>query len=170
MSTQFRGERGTENKGFTELAARFEVIPQRAHDKMVERMQGLVDRLQARARAAAPLGKTGKLRASITGRVYSDTGSRIAGYVSIYAPDDPKKEYPKAATWEYGTSKPRKMREEHFSAKLGRMSKRRLVARITKPVTIVARRYLRGTLEDMRPEIEAELAAALAESVEEGGR
>jgi hypothetical protein len=167
MSVQLRGERGTENKGFTELAARFEVIPKQLHAKIVERMQGLVDRMQARAREAAPLGKTGKLRASITGRVYADTSSRIAGYVSIYAPDDPKKEYPKAATWEYGTSKVRKMRAERFSEKLGRMSKRRLVARITKPVIIVARRYLRGTLEDMRPEVEAEISAALAETVEE---
>jgi hypothetical protein len=154
-------------RGARELAARFETITQKAHEKIVEHMTSIIARMEAAARARAPY-KTGKLRGEIVGRVYSDAKTRIAGYVSVYATDDPKREYPKAATWEYGTNKPRKFMAEHFSARLGRMSKRRMVARVTKPVTIVARRYLRGTIEDMRPEIEAEIDAALAEAAAEG--
>jgi hypothetical protein len=155
-----------EVRGTRELAARFDVMTTKARDRILERMTGLVDQMQARARAKAPF-KTGKLRSEIIGRVYSDAVTRVAGYVSVYATDNPKREYPKAATWEYGTKKGRKLKEEHFSARLGRMSKRRLVARVTKPVTIVARRYLRGTLEEMRPEIEAAIDAALAEAAAE---
>ena len=158
-----RGERGSNNKGFTELAQRFEVMTPKIHDKLVKRMQVLVDRLQARARAAAPLGKTGNLRANITGAVYADEPTRIAGYVTILdRSGNPKKEYPKAATLEYGSSKVRRI-----MADLRPGAKRRILARVTKPVTIVARRYLRGSLEGMQAEAEAEMAAGLAEAVQE---
>ena len=139
---------GLQFRGGAELAARFETLSGKAHDKILGRMGGLVDRLTSLARAAAP-NKTGKLRSEIVGRVYDDTKSRIAGYVSVFAPEGGAKEYPKAATLEFGSNRVRKTRVSRFSDKLGRMSKRRIVARVTKPVTIAAYRYLRGSLRTL---------------------
>jgi hypothetical protein len=157
-------------RGDKELALRFEQFPRVAHAKLAERMQNIVDGLQARARAAAP-HKTGKLQSEITGRVFSDMPDRVAGYVTVFTPDPgpPGNEYAKAATLEYGTDKPRRvMGAARFSARLGRFAQRRLVARVSKPAHISAFRYLRGPLEDMREEIDAELAAAIAEATQEG--
>src|SRR5258708_1301555 len=157
-------------RGDHELALRFERFPTAAHAKLEGRMNKLVDRLQARAEAVAPQGKTGRLKSEIKGRGFADSPTRIAGYVEVYAPGDPKKEYPKAATLEYGTDKPREIAERAahggLLARL-RRSQQRLASRVSKPVHIRAFRYLRGSIEDLRPEAEAELAAGLAEAAQE---
>jgi hypothetical protein len=151
-------------RGDNELKLLFDKFPRAAHDRLAERMNLLVEQLRERAQAAAP-NRTGKLRREITGRVYADQADRIAGYVSIYAPGD-NKEYPKAATLEYGTDKPRRALEQRFSARLGRISKRRIIARVSKAVHIRAFRYLRGSLDGLRPEIESAFAEALAAATE----
>src|SRR4029077_5776429 len=92
----------------------------------------------------------------------------VAGYVQIRggAGEGNFNPYAKAATLEYGTDKARRVAERASQGLLARVGggKKRLVARANaKAVHIKAFRYLRDPLEEMRPEIEAELAAALAE-------
>jgi hypothetical protein len=143
-------------RGDRELSLRFEQFPAAAHEKLKERITGLVDDLRARAEAAAPV-KSGALRSEITGRVFADNPQRIAGYVGIQGsqPGD----YAKAAALEYGVNKPRKIIE--------RLGSRRIVERLSRDVHMRAFRYLRGSIEGMRGEVEAELSAALTEAVEE---
>ena len=149
--------------GERELALKFDRFPAEAHDALEQRITSIIESLQARIEGVTP-HKTGKLRSEIRSRIYSSP-KRIAGYVSVYAPGDAN-EYPKAATLEYGSDKPRRAFEKRAELALGR-SKRRIVSRMSKPVHIVARRYLRGPLADMASEIQAQLEAALAEAAAE---
>lgn len=146
-------------RGDKELALRFDTFPVRARDKLEARIRNIVERLEARAESVVPR-RTGQLAGEITSRVYRGELDRIAGYVSVYAPGKTS-EYAKAATIEYGSNKGRRI---FARASSGR---RRVVERVTKPVRIRAARFLRGPLEDMRPEIEAELNAALADAAAE---
>jgi hypothetical protein len=143
-------------RGDKELSLRFDTFPARARDKLEARIRTIVERLEARVESVAPR-RTGKLAGEITSRVLADSPNRIAGYVSVYAPGAPR-EYGKAATMEYGSNKGRRI----FARSSSR--RRRVVERVTKPVRIRAARFLRGPLEEMRPEIEAELNDALADA------
>lgn len=153
-------------RGERELALRFDTLPARVHKKLEQRITALTDALQARIEAAAPY-KTGKLRSEVTGRVYAGQSDRVAGYVSIYSPGD-SKEYPKAATLEYGTDKPRRSfeRATKIDALFGR-SRRRILSKVSRPVHIAAFAYLRGPFDSMRPEIQAALEEAIAEAAAE---
>jgi hypothetical protein len=153
-------------RGERELSLRFDTFPTRARAKLAERITVLTEQLQARIVAATPQGKTGRLRSEETSRILTDNPNRVAGYVQVYAPDLPT-EYAKAATLEYGTNKPRKI-FERTSGLLGRLSRRRVVARVTRPVHIAPFRFLRQPLEEMKPEIELALDEAMAEVTAEG--
>ena len=155
-------------RGDREISARFDVFPARVHKKLEERIGALTEALRARIEAVTPV-KTGKLRSEITARVYAGEADRVAGYVSVFAPGDPG-EYPKAATLEYGTNKPRRAfdRASKIAALLG-APRRRIVGKLSKPVRIDAFAYLRGPLDQMRPEIEAALSEAVAEAAAEDG-
>jgi hypothetical protein len=148
--------------GAREAGARFDHFPREAHDNIAQRIHGLIDRLYERILTAEPF-KTGKLKSETVAREFDDRADRIAGYVSIYAPSDPK-EYAKAATLEYGTDKPRKIASRGGVLMRLTGSSRRIEARLSKPVRIEAMRFLRGPLEDMRDEAETELEAALDEA------
>ena len=78
--------------------------------------------------------------------------------------------YAKAASLEYGIdNKARRIAERGGLLERAGLTKRRLVARATAMrIRMRAFRYLRDPLEEMRPEIESELAAALAEAAEGG--
>jgi hypothetical protein len=143
-------------RGDRELSLRFDRFPTVAHEKLRERITSLVDKLQARAETAAPF-KSGELRSEISGRVFSDNPQRIAGYVGIQGqqPGD----YAKAAALEYGVNKARTIVE--------RLGSRRIVERLSREVHMRAFRYLRGSIEGMRGEVDAELSAALTEAAEE---
>jgi hypothetical protein len=150
MTVVTRGER--------EISQRFDEFPTAAHERLRQRITRLVDELQERAQAAAP-ERTGQLKSEITGRVFADNPQRVAGYVGIQAPSS--NDYAKAAALEYGVNKPRKI-----VARAGR-AQRRIIERLSKTVHMRAFRYLRDSIEAMRPEIESELAAALNETAEE---
>lgn len=152
--------------GERELSLKFDTFPSRARQALEARITALTDALQARIEATAPV-KTGKLRSEIADRVYADNPNRIAGRVSVYAPGAAG-EYAKAATLEYGSNKPRRIfkRGGGIAARVAR-GNRRIVERMSKPARIQAFRYLRNPLEEMRPEIEAELLQALSEVVDE---
>ena len=159
MSPITRGER--------ELSERLDKFPANARAKLTERITSLTERLDAMIEAAAPY-LTGLLRSEITQRVFSDAPNRIAGYVSVFASANPKREYAKAATLEYGSDLARRIPDKSgVFRKLGRGQKR-IESHLTKAAHIVARRYLRGPLAEMRPEIDAELSQALTEATNEG--
>lgn len=155
----------TDIKGEREVSLRFDQFPDRAKDRLRDRITSFVDTLQAAIEGAAPQ-KTGRLKSEIKGRVY-ESAHRIAGYVSVYAPGIPG-EYAKAATLEYGTSKPRRAfeRNSRMAFALGR-SKRRIVSRLSKPVHMDPRRYLRGPFADLRGGFEEQIAAALSEAAQD---
>lgn len=147
-------------RGERELALRFDRFPIELHKQLAERIEALTDLLEGRVETETPV-RTGRLRSEIRERVFIDQPERVAGYVSVYAPGKPT-EYPKAATLEYGTDKPRRI----FARALSGRSK--VVSRMTRPVHITARRYLRDPIEDIRPEAEAAFAEVLAQMPETG--
>ncbi len=153
-------------RGDRELALTCDTFPQRAHQKIQRRITDLIERLDARIQAAAPY-RTGRLQSEITPKVYGDQAERVAGYVSVYAPGVPN-EYAKAATLEYGSNKARRI-FQRSTGLLARLhgGRRRIVERMSAPARIQAFAYLRNPLEQMRPEVEAELNAALSETVDE---
>ncbi len=155
-------------RGDKELTLRFDQFPAHAHAKLEARMHKIVDELTARAQAAAPK-RTGRLKTEIKGRVFADSPTRIAGYVEVYAPGVPGNEYAKAATLEYGSDKPRKIAERASGGVLARFHRNheRIAAKASRPVHIREYRYQRGSIEELRPEVEAELAAGLAEATQE---
>lgn len=152
-------------RGDRELSLRFDAFPTQVHQRLVERITTLTESLQGRVEAAAPF-KTGKLRSEIKPSLYGDQPTRVAGYVSIYAPGA-QSEYAKAATLEYGSDKARRRFQKGGIAARINGSKRRIVAKMTQPVRIQAFAYLRGPFDAMRPEIQAELEATLADVVAE---
>lgn len=146
-------------RGARELSLRFETLPERAGRQLETRISDIVGRLEVRIEQVVPT-RRGQLRSEIASRTYKGNDGRIAGYVSVYAPGDPG-EYAKAAALEYGTSRPRRI-----FARATR-GNRRVAARLTKPVYIRARRFLRGPFEEMAPQIRAELEEALDTAVED---
>lgn len=155
-------------RGERELSLRFDQFPDQARHFLEERISRIVDRLEGAVRSATPRGKTGDLRSEITSRVYTSAG-RVAGYVSVYAPGGGSNPYAKAATLEYGTDKPRRSFERSQSL-VSRLTgaRRRIVSRISKPVHLEARRYLRGPFESSGGEIRSELNAGLEDAIAEG--
>jgi len=149
-------------KGDRKLSLQFDTFPERARQKLKNRIESLVATLEGRSEQAAPY-RTGALRSEIRSRTFADQPNRVAGYVSVYAPGNPK-EYPKAATLEYGSNKVRRILERGTSLmdRLGR-PKRRVIGHASKAAHIEAYMFLRKPLEEMRPEIEASLNEALAE-------
>lgn len=154
-------------KGDRRLALQFETFPERARQKLKSRIETLIASLEGRSQDAAPY-RTGDLRSEIKSKTYADQPNRVAGYVSVDAPGNPTKEYPKAATLEYGSDKVRRIFERSASMmnRLGR-PKRRVIGHMNKAAHIEAYKFLRKPLEEMRPEIEASLEQALAEATAE---
>ena len=160
ISVDIRGDR--------ELALRFDQFPAVLHARLERRITAITQELEARVEAATPV-RTGKLRSEVRPSVYSNNRDRVAGYVQVFAPGDPR-EYPKAATLEYGSDKPRR-RFERASGLLGRVGapRRRLLSRGGDAVHIRAYRYLRGPFESMQAEIEAALQQEIDAAAAEGG-
>jgi hypothetical protein len=153
-------------RGGQELVLQFQDFPEKARARLESRIHGLIDQLEGAVREAAPV-RTGKLRSEITERIYSDQPSRIAGYVQVYAPGVAEA-YPKAATLEYGTDKPRRIPDHGgIFRRLGEGQKR-IESRLTAAAHIEAFRYLRGPFEEMEGDFQTELQQALDELVAEG--
>src|SRR5690242_13577707 len=153
--------------GAREISRRLEDFPESLHDKLASRIRTVIEELWVRVEGVVP-HRTGRLASEIAERVFSDAKYRVAGYVSVYADDPgpaPHNEYAKAATLEYGSDRPRAIKSEHGVMTRLRGSSRRIKARMSKPVDIAARRYLRGPLDEMRPQITAMMEEAIAEAV-----
>lgn len=157
MTVIIRGER--------EISQRFEQFPQELRQALKTRIEALIQELWTRVESVVP-HRTGRLASEITSKVYDDSPTRIAGYVSVYAPDDPRREMPKAGALEYGSSKARKIHDKSGRMETLRNGKRRkIVVGMTKPAHLAARRYLRGPLAEMEPMIRAALEEAVAAAI-----
>lgn len=152
-------------RGDREISQRFETFPTALRASLSARIRALTDELYARVEAVVPR-KTGKLASEIVARVYDDSPTRVAGYVSVYAPGD-SREYPKAASLEYGTNKARRRFSKTQTIINRRGKTQRAVERLSRPVHLAARRYLRGPLQDMGPEVRTELEAAVQKAVDD---
>lgn len=154
-------------RGEREVSLRFDTFPGRARKRLEERIAALTTQLQSRVEARAPY-LTGQLRSEIVERDFADNPNRVAGYVSVWAPGAKPDEYAKAAALEYGTNKPRRafQRTNGIIDRVGK-AHRRIVAKLSKPVRMEAFEYLRKPLAEMKPEIEAALNEALAETAAE---
>ncbi|MGC8518469.1 MAG: hypothetical protein ACP5P4_08055 [Steroidobacteraceae bacterium] len=155
-----------------ELVAKFSSIPARTRRILRRRISSFVQALDQNVRAAIPMRKSPRWPSSIpaltqfiVGRVYSDNPNRVAGYVSVYAPGSPK-EYPKAATLEYGSDRPRAVQDLSRGVwRRIRGSSRRIKARMGRPAHIRAYRFLRGPFSDMETQAVLVLEEGLAEMV-----
>ena len=157
---------GVGTRGGREISLRFDSFPDRLHGKLVDRIEALTATLEERIEAIAP-HKTGKLRSEIKFALYtSETQSRVAGYVSVYAGSD-SNEYAKAATLEYGSNKPRRIPDHGGILRRLSRGQRAIESRLTKAPNIEARRYMRGPFEEMKPEIQAALEETMIETVAE---
>lgn len=157
-------------QGDKELAIRFEKFPTELHAALFARIQVLTATLEARVQAATP-HLSGTLQSEETERTFGDVATRVAGYVGVYAPNDPTKEYPKAATLEYGTDRPRRAFKKGFGLRAGLTAHRKLiVGKLSKPVHIEAKRFLRASLESMRSDILAAFDDVINTKVEEANQ
>lgn len=152
--------------GERELALKFDEFPYVVRDRLEVRLTELIESLKSRVEGTRPVtpGKSGKLHSEIAGRVYS-SNHRVAGYVSIYAPGE-QEAYAKAAALEYGSNKPRRqfMRQGRLAA-MFTSSRRRIVAKLSKPVHLEAYRYLRGPFTDTENEFREVCEEVLAEAL-----
>jgi hypothetical protein len=154
------------------VIAKYSAMPGRTRRILRRRITALSRALQGGVRAAIPVRKSPRwpsalpaLAQFIVSKVYADNPARVAGYVSVYAPSNPA-EYAKAATLEYGSTRPRAVRDEARGVmRRLRGSSRRIRARLGKPAVIRAYRYLRGPLGDMRAEVVAALEEGIVEAV-----
>lgn len=153
------------------MVSHLEAFPWRIRRKLVRRVRSLTGVLEGAVRSAAPV-RTGKLRSEIHSRLFADRPGRVAGYVEVYAPGDPK-EYAKAATLEYGSDASRRIFHRDaagqilYGRRFGRAAK--LVRSRTRPVHIQAYRYLRGPLAQLRPEFIAAIDEVAGRAAEEEG-
>jgi hypothetical protein len=153
-------------RGASELSLRFESFPAKARAILEQRIVSLTSRLQSAVEEAAPK-RTGKLASEIVERIFADQASRVAGYVQVYAPQSPD-EYAKAATLEYGSNKPRRLADHGGIFRRLGAGQRRIESRLTKPTHIEAFRYLHGPFEELKPQMQEQLQAALQEAIDGG--
>lgn len=160
-------EFGVQIEGARRAVLRFEQFPAKAHDRLLATLESLKDRLVAAVRAEEPK-HTGRLEEETGGRVY-DHGSRIAAVVGVRAYT--KSDALKAAALEYGSHKALTVRAHQ--ARLSHLFSR-AIAPITVTVSdhsrtpdIAPHRFLRGPLEAMRADAQAEMEAAVAAAAEE---
>lgn len=147
--------------GDRRVTLRFTEFPQRAHDRLLERITSITEELEAAVVANEP-NRTGALRRSTQAAVY-DQPNRIAGYVSIRA------DFGKAAALEYGAHASTKvsahtMRLDHVFAEKLAAPLSVVVAQHERTVNIAEHAFLRGALGPRQADIQAQLAAAIVEA------
>lgn len=146
--------------GERDVAARFEALPARLHQHLVQRIGGLTARLAADARSRAP-SRTGKLRSEIAEHV-EETADLVRGRVTVDTGGD-RNERAKAGALEYGAHRSVAVRAFARSGHtpLGAAAEQ-AVAAYTRRTNIVEERYMRSALDDLRGEAKAALEEALA--------
>lgn len=151
--------------GDRRVALKFDEFPKALHDRILARIASLTSRLEARVRSAAPTA-TGKLQSLIVSKVYDNAQDRIRGRVTVSG------DFGKAAALEYGARKTAKvkaheMRLDHVFANRLAAPLTVMVAAHSRQPNIAERKFLRGPIAAMRPEIVQELRQAVADAASE---
>jgi hypothetical protein len=162
-----------EIQGERKVSQQFDRFPTIAHDKLLERITALTDRLYAAVLAAEPR-KTGRLAETTKRTVYDDSGRRIAGVVTVDA------DFAKAATLEYGSHKTitigqipgfARARQAKRSVKVDMKIARGIVgASFQRTLNITALYYLRGPLAEIADDAIIEMQGALEEATRQSGQ
>ena len=145
--------------GDRQSGLRFEEFPDELYAALKQEISALTYELFARVQAATP-ELTGDLRSHERVRVFDDE-NRITGYVDI--DNTTVAEIKKAAALEYGAHK-----DVHVRAY--ERPNGAIVEAYTRPNNLMERRFERGPLDDMRPEINARLNAVVEKAVAEANR
>lgn len=132
------------------------------HDRLVGAVTEITERLYAAVEGDVPR-RTGKLASEIGSSVEVQP-DRIRGRVMVEA------EFAKAGAEEYGAHRPAKVKSHHM--RLDHVFTHRLnapldviVSAYERPTNITARRFERGPLQTMTPEIEDKLQEAVQQAV-----
>jgi len=156
--------------GDRQVGLKFEEFPRQAHDRLLETITKMTDRLEAAVLGSEPF-LTGKLRSTTVEKVYSDNPDRIAGYVRIIA------DFGKAGALEYGSHRTITV-NSRSAGQRGRQGHLRILsmfakasnavaAAYTRTTNIAAEAFLRNSLGDLEAEFLAELDQAMQEAVDE---
>ena len=152
---------GVDIAGDTRAVLRFERFPTLAHDLLLATLQSLERRLEAAVLAEEP-EKSGELKSLTGGRVY-DHGDRIAAVVGVRAMT--AQEARKAMALEFGSH--RSIEVKAHKASLDHLWSRAFgpiqvnVAGHSRTTNIDAQRFLRGPLDEIRDQAQAEMQAAV---------
>ena len=152
---------GMKIDGDRKAVLRFEQFPQAAHDRLLASLRSIEKRLEAAVVAAEP-SRSGALKALTGGRVY-DHGDRIAAVVGVRAMT--AQEARKAMALEFGSH--RSIEVKAHKASLDHLWSRAFgpiqvnVAGHSRTTNIDAQRFLRGPLDEIRDQAQAEMQAAV---------
>jgi hypothetical protein len=154
-----------ELKGERSIALRFQRLPALLRQRLRGAMEDVLPRLAAAQKAAAPKGATGRLEAAL-GHVFIEEGADyIRGRVTAVAPTGWV--YGQAGALEYGAPG----RRGRFTVRAHQRSHPSgltvMVRRYYRTQHLIAMRFIRGPFEQMQGEIEAALAAAIDQAVQD---
>jgi hypothetical protein len=142
------------------VATELEALPERIHRRLVARVTALTDQLLGAYRAGEPR-RTGKLRSETVSKM-EVAPDLVRGLVTVAG--DSGQDFAKAGALEYGA---RGSVEVKAFSRAGRTPlgtpAEQTVAAYTRQYDIIARRYARGALDDMRSHIESGIAEAVAD-------
>ena len=147
---------GVTISGDRALELAFDEFPQRAHSRLLTDITTFTKRLEALVRSRAPV-RTGKLQSQIVSRI-SDREEAITGQVTI-AGASGSQDFAKAGAEEWGAHNARKplrahpMRLDHVFANRLNAPITVMVAAHSRTPNIAAQRFMRGSIEEMGPEI-----------------
>lgn len=163
ISVVITGDRAVQEK--------FDRFPQEAHQRLHATIEQFTERLVGRVRAAAPK-RTGRLESEIR-ELVSDKPERIVGLVYIRGQE--RSDYAKAGALEYGAHSTAKvsahaMRLDHVFATALQAPLTVSVEAYSRQMNIAEHRFLRGSIDSMKGEIERALRAAVGETVEQTNR
>lgn len=156
-------EFGLAISGDRETILRFDRFPQAAHDRLLQALRSIEERLLGMVLAAEP-SKGSTLRGQTGGSVY-DHGDRIAAVVGPNVPKGDSVAAGKAAALEWGARKAFEVRAHQMGLDhvFNRLMQKRPVSvpAYTRTPNIPEFRYLRGPAEALRDEALAQMRAAL---------
>lgn len=160
--------------GEREVVAKLQDFELLTHDRLLTRATALAEELASKVRAAEP-SDTGKLRSETRSRVFDDK-TRIKA--QVYVGGDFSEKTKRGSVWagqvaalEYGAHAAAVVRAHETT--LGHVYSRLIspmkvfVAAYRRQLNLEDQAFLRGSLEEMAPEIDAALKAAVEQAVGE---
>lgn len=144
--------------GDRDIAVRLERMPAIVHQRLVASITSLTERLLGQVRAREPR-RTGRLQGETVDRI-TETADLVRGAVTVATGSG--NEHGKAAAEEYGAHGAANVRAFSRSGHTPQGNPAsQMVEAYTRRLNIVARRYLRDPLDEMRGAVHDEIERAL---------